>query len=81
MRKKLLLLLAIVATTVVAQAATNYGFSIYGTDVTSDNYTNIRNGVTYDPATKTLTIENTTIGSTDGSSASPGPRALYNKSC
>ena len=43
MKKKLLLLLAVLMTAMVAQAATEYGFYVAGTMVTSDNCNNIVN--------------------------------------
>ena len=67
MKKKLLLLLAVLMTAVVAQAATDYGFTVAGTAVTSDNCNNITSSyitsgtVYYTPSTNTLYMNNVTI--------------------
>ena len=70
MKKKLLLLLAVLMTAMVAQAATDYGFSVAGTTVTSDNCNNIVNNyitsgtVYYTPSSNTLYMNNVTISMT-----------------
>ena len=67
MKKKLLLLLAVLMTAMVAQAATDYGFTVAGTAVTSDNCNNIVNNyitsgtVYYVPSSNTLYMNNVTI--------------------
>ncbi len=60
----LLLLLLVGATQTKAQKT--YGLKIAGVDITSDNYSRIStftgvNGVTYDPNTNVLTLDNATI--------------------
>jgi Leucine-rich repeat (LRR) protein len=69
--KKLLSLIAIVLlATMAAQAATDYGFSVAGTTVTSDNCNNITNSyitsgtVSYNPSNNTLFMNNVTINMT-----------------
>jgi Leucine-rich repeat (LRR) protein len=67
MKKKLLLLLAVLMTAMVAQAATDYGFTVAGTTVTSDNCNNIVSNyitsgtVYYVPSSNTLYMNNVTI--------------------
>ncbi len=67
MKKKLLLLLAVLMTAMVAQAATDYGFTVAGTAVTSDNCNNIVSNyitggtVYYVPSSNTLYMNNVTI--------------------
>ena len=72
----------------VSVAATNYGFSVGGIDVTSDNASNVtgdnikkyKSGkdfyVKYDPDTKTLRMSNVSIHRTGSYN-----RALYNTEC
>ena len=72
----------------VSVAATNYGFSVGGIDVTSDNASNVtgdnikkyKSGkdfyVKYDPDTKTLRMSNVSIHRTGSYN-----RALYNMEC
>ena len=72
----------------VSVAATNYGFSVGGIDVTSDNASNVTgdnikqymNGkdtyVKYDPDTKTLRMSNIVISRTGSYN-----RAIYNTAC
>ena len=85
MKKKLLLLLAVLMTAMVAQAATDYGFYVAGTMVTSDNCNNIVNNyiksgrVSYDPGTNTLFMYNVTIN-TQGASGD-ARRAIQNNEC
>ena len=83
MKRKLLLLLAVVATTVIgAQAATKYEINVGGVEVTSDNYNNVTGGdiksgtVKYDPSSKTLTLTNVTITRTGGSNY-----GIHNRNC
>jgi len=69
----------------VAQAATEYGFYVAGTMVTSDNCNNIVNNyiksgtASYDHSTKTLTLTNITIN-TQGASGN-ARRAVQNDEC
>jgi Leucine-rich repeat (LRR) protein len=84
--KKLLSLIAIVLlATLAAQAATDYGFYVAGTMVTSDNCNNIVNNyiksgtASYDHSTKTLTLTNITIN-TQGASGN-ARRAVQNDEC
>ena len=70
----------------LAQAATKYGFSVGGKDVTSDNYNNITNSgvitirsgghLYYSPSSNTLYVKNATIWCTGS-----GKRGIYNESC
>ena len=69
--KKLLSLIAIVLlAALAAQAATDYGFSVAGVTVTSDNCSNIVSNyitsgtVSYDPSNNTLYMNNVTINMT-----------------
>ena len=70
MKKVLFTLLSLLLFSAVAQAATDYGFSVAGTTVTSDNCNNIVNNyiksgrVSYDPSTNTLFMNNVTINMT-----------------
>ncbi|MBO7609975.1 MAG: hypothetical protein J6S96_07225, partial [Muribaculaceae bacterium] len=67
MIKKFLLLTTVLLAGLTAQAATDYGFEVAGTAVTSDNCNNITNSyitsgtVYYDPSNNTLFIKNATI--------------------
>ena len=67
MKKKLLLLLAVLMSAMAAQAATDYGFSVAGITVTSDNCNNIVSNyitsgtVYYVPSSNTLYMNNVTI--------------------
>ncbi len=67
MKKKLLLLLAVLMSAMAAQAATDYGFTVAGTAVTSDNCNNIVSNyitggtVYYVPSSNTLYMNNVTI--------------------
>ena len=67
MKKKLLLLLAVLMTALAVNAATDYGFSVAGITVTSDNCNNIVSNyitsgtVYYTPSTNTLYMNNVTI--------------------
>ncbi len=85
MKKKLLLLFAVLVTALAAQAATEYGFYVAGTMVTSDNCNNIVNNyiksgtAKYDHSTKTLTLTNITIN-TQGASGN-ARRAVQNDEC
>ena len=83
MNRKLLLLLAVVATTVIgAQAATKYEINVGGVEVTSDNKNNVTGGdiksgtVKYDPSSNTLTLTNVTITRTGGSNY-----GIHNRDC
>ncbi len=83
MNRKLLLLLAVVATTVFgAQAATKYEINVGGVEVTSDNKNNVTGGdiksgtVKYDPSSNTLTLTNVTITRTGGSNY-----GIHNRNC
>ena len=70
MKKLLFSLLTVLLATLAAQAATDYGFSVAGTTVTSDNCSNITSSyitsgtVTYDPSNNTLFMYNVTINMT-----------------
>ena len=70
MKKILFTLLTALLATLAAQAATDYGFSVGGTTVTSDNCNNITSNyitsgtVSYDPSTNTLFMYNVTINMT-----------------
>ena len=67
MKKKLLLLLAVLMTALAVNAATDYGFSVAGITVTSDNCNNIVSNyitsgtVYYVPSSNTLYMNNVTI--------------------
>ena len=85
MKKILFTLLSLLLFSAVAQAATDYGFSVAGTMVTSDNCNNIVNNyiksgtVSYDPGTNTLFMHNVTIN-TQGASGD-ARRAIQNNEC
>ena len=85
MKKVLFTLLSLLLFSAVAQAATNYGFYVAGTMVTSDNCNNIVNNyiksgtVSYDPGTNTLFMHNVTIN-TQGASGD-ARRAIQNNEC
>ena len=85
MKKILFTLLSLLLFSAVAQAATNYGFYVAGTMVTSDNCNNIVNNyiksgrVSYDPGTNTLFMYNVTIN-TQGASGD-ARRAIQNNEC
>lgn len=85
MKKVLFTLLSLLLFSAVAQAATNYGFYVAGTMVTSDNCNNIVNNyiksgrVSYDPGTNTLFMYNVTIN-TQGASGD-ARRAIQNNEC
>jgi len=70
MKKVLFTLLSLLLFSAVAQAATDYGFSVAGTTVTSDNCNNIVNNyitsgtVSYNPSNNTLFMNNVTINMT-----------------
>ena len=70
MKKILFTLLSLLLFSAVAQAATDYGFSVAGTTVTSDNCNNIVNNyitsgtVYYVPSSNTLYMNNVTISMT-----------------
>ena len=70
MKKVLFTLLSLLLFSAVAQAATDYGFSVAGTTVTSDNCNNIVNNyitsgtVSYNPSNNTLLMNNVTINMT-----------------
>ena len=70
MKKILFILMTVLLATLAAQAATDYGFSVAGTTVTSDNCNNIVNNyitsgtVYYDPSNNTLFMNNVTINMT-----------------
>ena len=65
--KKLLLTLTLLLATVAVQAATNYGINVGGVEVSSSNYNSVTGGdiksgaVSYNPNTKTLTLNAVTI--------------------
>ena len=73
MKRQNLLLAAILFAAVSAFGATDYGLTVGGVDVTSDNCSNITGDnikqyktdveyyIKYDPSTKTLTIKNIKI--------------------
>ena len=66
MKKILFTLMTVLLATMAAQAATDYGFSVAGTTVTSDNCNNITNNyisgtVYYVPSSNTLYMSNVTI--------------------
>lgn len=85
MKKILVTLLSLLLFSAVAQAATDYGFYVAGTKVTSDNCNNIVNNyiksgrVSYDPGTNTLFMYNVTIN-TQGASGD-ARRAIQNNEC
>lgn len=85
MKKILFTLLSLLLFFAVAQAATNYGFYVAGTMVTSDNCNNIVNNyiksgrVSYDPGTNTLFMHDVTIN-TQGASGD-ARRAIQNNEC
>ncbi len=85
MKKILFTLLSLLLFSAVAQAATNYGFYVAGTMVTSDNCNNIVNNyiksgrVSYDPGTNTLFMHDVTIN-TQGASGD-ARRAIQNNEC
>ena len=60
-------IIALLAMVGVARAATNYGLSISGVSITSDNYQNLSSlgitsgTMTFDPTTGTLTLNNVTL--------------------
>ena len=70
MKKILFTLLTVLLATMAAQAATDYGFSVAGTTVTSDNCNNItssyitRGTVYYVPSSNTLYMNNVLIAMT-----------------
>ena len=70
MKKIFFTFLTVLLATLVAQAATDYGFSVAGTTVTSNNCNNITNSyitsgtVYYTPSTNTLYMNNVTISMT-----------------
>ena len=70
MKKILFTLMTVLLATMAAQAATDYGFSVGGTTVTSDNCNNITSNyitggtVSYDPSNNTLFLNNVTINMT-----------------
>ena len=70
MKKIFFTLLSLLLFSAVAQAATDYGFSVAGTTVTSDNCNNIVNNyitsgtVSYNPSNNTLFMNNVTINMT-----------------
>lgn len=70
MKKVLFTLLSLLLFSAVAQAATDYGFSVAGTTVTSDNCNNITSNyitsgtVSYNPSNNTLFMYNVTINMT-----------------
>jgi len=70
MKKILFTLMMVLLATMAAQAATDYGFSVAGTTVTSDNCNNITSSyitsgtVYYTPSTNTLYMNNVTISMT-----------------
>ena len=70
MKKIFFTLLTVLLATMAAQAATDYGFSVAGTTVTSDNCNNItssyitRGTVYYTPSTNTLYMDNVLIAMT-----------------
>ena len=70
MKKIFFTLLTVLLATMAAQAATDYGFSVAGTTVTSDNCNNITNSyitrgtVYYTPSTNTLYMDNVLIAMT-----------------
>ena len=80
------LLLSLIAYSV--QASTYYGFKIGGVAVNSDNYTNVKGSnikandttlpykVSYDPSTKTVTLNNVKIERTGSDN-----RCIYNEEC
>ena len=70
MKKIFFTFLTVLLATLAAQAATDYGFSVAGTTVTSNNCNNITNSyitsgtVYYTPSTNTLYMNNVTISMT-----------------
>ncbi|MBQ6080437.1 MAG: hypothetical protein IJK93_09205 [Muribaculaceae bacterium] len=70
MKKILFTFLTVLLATLAAQAATDYGFSVAGTTVTSDNCNNITSSyitsgtVYYTPSNNTLVLNNVTINMT-----------------
>ena len=82
MKKAIFTFMAMLLVTLAAQAATSYGFSIGGVEVTSNNCNNVTGGdiygqVTYNPSTKTLTLTDVFIYRDSGSEN----YALHNRSC
>ena len=63
-----LVLIVMMMSSAFVMAQENYGFKVGGVDVTSDNYLDLTeiNGVSgkvyFDPNTRTLTLDNATIG-------------------
>lgn len=82
MNKRFPVVLVGVLVSILAQAATYYGFKIGGVSVNSDNYQNVTGGgidsgtVTYNPDTKVVTLTNVSIKRTGSNN-----RAIYNESC
>ena len=70
MKKILFTFLMVLLAALAAQAATDYGFSVAGVTVTSDNCSNIVSNyitggtVSYDPSNNTLLMNNVTINMT-----------------
>ena len=70
MKKILFTLMMVLLAAMAAQAATDYGFSVAGVTVTSDNCSNIVSNyitggtVSYDPSNNTLLMNNVTINMT-----------------
>ena len=75
-----LVLIVMVMSSAFVMAQDNYGFKVAGVDVTSDNYLDLTeiNGVSgkvyFDPNTRTLTLDNATIGANDCN-------AILNETC
>ena len=82
MKKILFTFLTVLLATMAAQAATDYGFYVAGTKVTSDNCNNIVNNyitsgtVSYDPSSNTLFLNNVTINMTGSYN-----RCIQNNEC
>ena len=82
MKKILFTLMTVLLASMAAQAATNYGFSVGGTTVTSDNCNNITSNyitsgtVSYDPSSNTLFLNNVTINMTGSNN-----RCINNLEC
>ena len=82
MVKNYFLILMALIVALSAQAATNYGINVGGTEVNSDNYNNVTNSnithgtVSYDPSTNVLTLYNVTIKRTTSNDY-----CVHNRNC
>lgn len=82
MKKLLFLLMAVLATAMTVQAATNYDFEVGGVPVTSNNCNNITSQylthgtAVYNPSTKVLTLTDVTINI-----STVNDHAIFNDDC